>query len=75
MLIQTHRIALYLMTIEERLIANLSIEASNMAINIMIARPPIGTPTSHTIHIELLQLPHVKLATIYQIGQHMFAMA
>ena len=68
MLMQIYRIALYLMTMEERLIADLSIEASDIAINIMIARPLIGTPTSYTIHIWLLQLLHVKSATICQIG-------
>jgi len=46
-----------------------------MAINTMITRLPIGIPISHTIYIQPLWLPYVRLATICQIGQHMFIAA
>ena len=51
MSIQTHRIVFYLVIVEERLIASLFIEDSSIAINIMIAKLPIGIPTSYTILI------------------------
>ena len=46
MSMQSCRIAFYSVIIKERLIADLLIEASGIAINIIIARPSIEIPTS-----------------------------